>query len=185
LGGIALPLGPLLGGLLVDLGSWRAVFWLNLPIIVAALVPIIVHHPASPRLVPGSGDAAPETGRAESSHPARIRLAVACRVAARLNCCVIGALVLLPRRDQDVRGLSPVQAGLATLPALVPLPFFGARSGTISNRRGAWRTSALGLIVAGVGLGLMGLTVSGPSLWGLSLTLVVWAIGVGVLMPAI
>src|SRR5699024_1540012 len=55
LGGIALPLGPLLGGLLVDLGSWRAVFWLNLPIIVAALVPIIVHHPAAPRLVPGSG----------------------------------------------------------------------------------------------------------------------------------
>src|SRR5699024_11452752 len=47
LGGIALPLGPLLGGLLVDLGSWRAVFWLNLPIIVAALVPIIVHHPRS------------------------------------------------------------------------------------------------------------------------------------------
>src|SRR5699024_5480634 len=34
-------------------------------------------------------------------------------------------------------------------------------------------------------LGLMGLTVSGPSLWGLSLTLLVWAIGVGVLMPAI
>src|SRR5699024_3705571 len=85
LGGIALPLGPLLGGLLVDLGSWRAVFWLNLPIIVAALVPIIVHHPASPRLVPGSGDAARETGRSGSSHPSRIRLALACLVAGRLR----------------------------------------------------------------------------------------------------
>jgi DHA2 family methylenomycin A resistance protein-like MFS transporter len=185
LGGIALPLGPLLGGLLVDLGSWRAVFWLNLPIIVAALVPIIVHHPASPRLVPGSGDAARETGRSESSHPSRIRLALACLVAGLLNFCVLGTLFLLTQHFQDVRGLSPFQAGLATLPALVPLPFFGALSGTISNRLGVWRTSALGLIVAGVGLGLMGLTVPGPSLWGLSLTLVVWAIGVGVLMPAI
>src|SRR5690625_4815450 len=62
LGGIALPLGPLLGGLLVDLGSWWAVFWLNLPIIVAALVPIIVHHPASPRMIQCSGVAARETG---------------------------------------------------------------------------------------------------------------------------
>src|SRR5699024_12782254 len=78
LGGIALPLGPLVGGLLVDLGSWRAVFWLNLPIIVAALIPIIIHHPASPRLVPGHGDAARATARSESSHPSRIRLGLAC-----------------------------------------------------------------------------------------------------------
>ena len=39
--------------------------------------------------------------------------------------------------------------------------------------------------MGGVGLGLMGLTVSAPSLWALWTALVVWAIGVGVLMPAI
>src|SRR5699024_3427974 len=155
------------GGLLVDLGSWRAVFWLNLPIIVAALVPIIVHHPASPRLVPGSGDAARETGRSESSHPSRIRLALACLVAGLLNFCVLGTLLLLARHLHDSRGLIPCQAALATLRAAAPLPFLGALSVTISNRLGVWRTSALGLIVAGVGLGLMGLTVYGSSLWGL------------------
>ena len=184
-GGIALPIGPLLGGLLVDVGNWRAVFWLNLPVILLALIPIIVHY--SPSTVPGAGgsDAAGNAGPSEPSHPMRARFAIACLVAGLLNFCVLGSLFLLTQYFQDDRGLSPFQAGLATLPALLPLPFFGAVSARISSRLGVWKTSAAGLIVAGVGLGLMGLMVSGPRLWALSFALVVWAIGVGILMPAI
>ena len=185
LGGIALPLGPLLGGLLVDLGNWRAVFWLNLPIILVALVPIIVYSsPArAPRL--GSGGLVRGAGQVESSGSSRMRLLVACIVAGLMNFCVLGSLFLLTQFFQGDRGLSPFQAGLATLPALLPLPFVAALSGTVSNRFGVWKTSAMGLIVAGMGLGLMGLTVSGSGLWGLSIALVVWAIGVGILTPAI
>src|SRR5699024_815088 len=113
------------------------------------------------------------------------RLALACLVAGLLNFCVLGTLFLLTQHFQDVRGLSPFQAGLATLPALVPLPFFGALSGTISNRLGVRMTGALCIIVAGVGLGLMGRTVFGRSVWGLTLPVVVWSIGVRVLLPAI
>ncbi|WP_098729963.1 MFS transporter [Brevibacterium epidermidis] len=184
LGGIALPLGPVLGGLLVDVDNWRAVFWLNLPVILLALVPIVVHssRPTSPAPRDDQSSAA---GLSESSNPSRARLAIACIIAGLLNFCVLGSLFLLTQNFQDVRGLSPFQAGLATLPALLPLPFFGALSGTISNRLGVWMTSALGLIVSGLGLGLMGLTVSAESIWALSIALVVWAIGVGILMPAI
>ncbi|HET9185219.1 MAG TPA: MFS transporter [Solirubrobacterales bacterium] len=38
IGGSALVLGPVLGGLLVGPLGWRAVFWLNLPLVLAALV---------------------------------------------------------------------------------------------------------------------------------------------------
>lgn len=188
LGGIALPLGPLLGGLLVDLGSWRAVFWLNLPVILVALIPILVYSApvkAAPAGSGGSSNPADSSRPGASLESSRARLVTACIVAGLMNFCILGSLFLLTQFFQDDRGLSPFQAGLATLPALLPMPIFGALSGKVSNRLGVWKTSALGLIVAGVGLGLMGVTISGPGLWGLWSALFVWAIGVGLLTPAI
>jgi MFS transporter, DHA2 family, methylenomycin A resistance protein len=44
-GGAALPAGPFLGGLLAEAGGWRAVFWLNVPVIIAALVPVVRQAP--------------------------------------------------------------------------------------------------------------------------------------------
>jgi MFS transporter, DHA2 family, methylenomycin A resistance protein len=38
LGGSALVLGPILGGILVGPLGWRAIFWLNVPLVVAALI---------------------------------------------------------------------------------------------------------------------------------------------------
>ena len=35
--GISMALGPVVGGLLIELVSWRAVFWINLPICAAAI----------------------------------------------------------------------------------------------------------------------------------------------------
>jgi MFS transporter, DHA2 family, methylenomycin A resistance protein len=46
-GGAALPAGPFLGGVLAEAGGWRAVFWLNVPVIIAALVPVARQAPGA------------------------------------------------------------------------------------------------------------------------------------------
>jgi EmrB/QacA subfamily drug resistance transporter len=45
--GIAMALGPMLGGVLIELGDWRAVFWINLPICAAAIVLTAIFVPES------------------------------------------------------------------------------------------------------------------------------------------
>src|SRR5665811_1973772 len=52
---LGLALGPTLGGLLVDAYGWRSVFWVNVPVGVAAIVAGYVLLPRSRDLNPGRG----------------------------------------------------------------------------------------------------------------------------------
>lgn len=45
--GISMALGPIVGGFLIELISWRAVFWINLPICVAAIILTAIFVPES------------------------------------------------------------------------------------------------------------------------------------------
>lgn len=45
--GVSLGFGPLVGGLLVETIGWRAIFWVNVPIVVAALVLMTLFVPES------------------------------------------------------------------------------------------------------------------------------------------
>ena len=45
--GISMALGPIVGGLLIDWIGWRSVFWINLPICLAAIVLTAVFVPES------------------------------------------------------------------------------------------------------------------------------------------
>jgi EmrB/QacA subfamily drug resistance transporter len=45
--GISMALGPIVGGLLIELVGWRAVFWINLPICAAAIILTAIFVPES------------------------------------------------------------------------------------------------------------------------------------------
>ncbi|WP_262270306.1 MFS transporter [Microvirga yunnanensis] len=46
--GIAAALGPILGGWLIDVGPWQAIFWINVPVAALALWLCATHVPESP-----------------------------------------------------------------------------------------------------------------------------------------
>ncbi|MEU1982115.1 MFS transporter [Nocardia sp. NPDC019395] len=232
IGGAALPAGPVIGGVLVHVAGWRAVFWLGVPVIVLALVPVArlprphgdVRRDGSvdwagagllvvglaclvTAIVQGADPVWPTVLLAliaaclavafvvvegRTTHPlvrvpeqARGALVAACLVAGTMNLCVLGGLFLLTQLFQVVHGLDPLTAGLATLPAMLPLPLLGTLSGRLGSRIGVWRTSALGLLVSAAGFAGIAYCVDGAGYVTLLFFLALWGSGLGVLTPAI
>lgn len=232
IGGAALPAGPVIGGLSVQAGGWRAVFWLGVPVIALALIPV-ARLPRLRKDVSRAGDVdwagvallvagltcvvtaiiqGPDSGwtagllaaaaagiavafvavERRARHPllpvprgARRALAVACLVAGLMNLCALGGLFLLTQFFQDTHGLSPLLAGLATLPAMLPLPLLGGPAGQLSTRIGVWRTSALGLLTSAAGFAGIATSITGTSYIALLSFLALWGAGLGILTPAI
>jgi len=204
--GLALALGPILGGGLVDAFGWRSVFWINVPIVAAAIVCTALFVPQSraPRarrfdpvgqalmvLVLGSGVYAIiesaslgwtsplivgllavaglgvagiityEPRRADPLLELRLFRSVPFAAAiamALFALCGFGAFLFVTTQYlQDVRGLSPVVAGLCLLPVGLPVLVVSRISGRVVGDRGP----LLPLLVAGTALALGG----GVSLW--------------------
>jgi EmrB/QacA subfamily drug resistance transporter len=195
--GISMALGPIVGGALVSSVGWRAIFLINIPVGVAAIVLALRFIPESraprPRRVDPVGQLlvivllatltygiieAPSRGWSSAATLATFSASAV---------ALLGLLLYEPRREdplvdlrffrstpfsssitisvaafaafggflflntlylQEVRGLSPVQAGLATVPMALMTVVASPLSGRMVGRRGP----RLPLVISGVSM---------------------------------
>ncbi len=232
--GISMALGPVLGGLLVESVGWRGIFWVNIPVGLAAIVLTALFVPESRAERPRRPDpvgqvivvvalasltyAIIEGPRAGWSSPEIIGLFVLSALALAalavyeprrqdplldlrffrsvpfagatlLAVCVFGAmggfLFLNTIYLQDVRHLSPLQAGLYMVPMAAMTVVLSPLSGRIISVRGP----RLPVLVAGVAITagaamLTQLATGTPAGWLLAAYLV-FGIGEGLVNPPI
>lgn len=227
--GVSMAAGPLVGGALVSSAGWQSIFWVNVPIglaalaltwkfvpdskaakarkfdpagqllvitLLAGLVFTIIEGPSkgwtSP-LILASGAIAvfsllglmtAESRREEPLIELSFFRSVPFSGATIIAVCAFaslgGFLFLNTLYLQDVRGYSPLHAGLYTLPMALMTLVFAPISGRITGSRGP----RLSLIVAGIGfvvaaLMLTQLTADTSFAW-LALSYIVFGIGFGV-----
>lgn len=232
--GISFALGPVVGGTLVDAVDWRAIFFVNVPVVLVAMALTLRFIPESraprPRRFDPLGQLAivvmlaaltyaiieaPRRGWSSAATLATFALAAAALVALILQerrreepvidlrffssipfsaavaiaaaafACFGGFLFVNTLYLQEVRGLSPVEAGLATLPMAVMVIITSPLSGRILGRRG----SLVPLVIAGIGLTvgcamLIGLD-EGTSFAWLLCSYAVIGVGLGFVNPPI
>jgi len=164
--------GPPLGGWLASGPGWRWVFWINLPLALAALV-------AAVALMPAGRPEAQARPRSPFSVLRRRQVRYATAGGLLLGASSFGMLVYLPTYLQLVLGLSPSWAGVLMLALFGGLGILTVVAAQVVRRNGPVR----GLLVAGAlavagGLALLGTHASG-SLLGVVPALVLLGAGIG------
>lgn len=140
---LATALGPAVGGLVLAVASWRMIFWLNLPICVAALAGAL-------RLLP-------PVRRASADHafPVHRTSLVGSTLAGGLMTIVgNGSLTGMTLYLRESLDLAPLPAAAALLIGTIPFAALGPVSGRMMDRLGRRRTAGAGFGAGAIALAL-------------------------------
>src|ERR1039458_6628746 len=180
-GAIAGVLGPLVAGELLAIGSWRLIFLINIPLAAACVVLILVVVPRAQRREPGSRRVDSPRALLRSGRRAGLGLLgsfLAREAGAEDPMLPLG---LFRRRNfsagnietfsmyaglsilfffltlflQQIGGYTPLQSGLATLPATLVMFALSRRFGALADRYGPRLFMGAGPLVAAFGLVLL------------------------------
>jgi len=232
--GVAIAIGPIVGGLLLDHFWWGSVFLINVPLTGIGIAAIVALVPESRSPKPGRVDylgvllsiaglvlvvygiiqggdlgswghgdvLGPIAGglvalavfvwhEARTDHPSldvRLfrdpRLSSAAAAIALVFFAMGGVYFFISFYTQNVRGFTPLHAGLLTIPLAAGQLLFATRSAGLVRRYGAKAVCTSGLVVMSAALiGYHFLGLSSP-VWELELTFLIQGSGMGLVMPS-
>lgn len=152
---IGTALGPSLGGLLIDLAGWRAIFWLNLPLGAAALLLVRRYLPVDPARL----DAAPVRfdvlGMLGTFREPRRRASLLANVL--VSTVLMATMIVGPFYLSIALALDTRDVGLVMSVGPVVAALTGVPAGRWVDRFGAQRSATAGLL--GVTAGAVALAV--------------------------
>ncbi len=170
--GAGAALGPVVGGLAMGFGGWRAIFVLNVPIVALATVMLL--------RIPVQADSSTPV-HSRTDHVRGLRSPVflaACVIQAAANLGQYALLLVVPLILDD-RGWSHGSSGLALSSLTVGLVVLSPIGGRLGDRVGRrWPTSA-GIATVTAGLTLATVLLRQPSSTGLIMAMALVGIGMG------
>jgi MFS family permease len=170
--GAGAALGPLIGGLVLAVGGWPAVFFVNLPVVLAAL---LLQREGRTMV----GTAPTETESTESPASGRVVNPVFAGSFVAQAATTFGqyTLILVVPLLLDDRGWAPGAIGAAVSALTIGMVIMGPIGGRFGDRRGRRAPTAIGLVAACVALAVF--AVPGDAVHGGLLIAVLTLFGVG------
>ncbi len=186
---LAPALGPSIGGVLVDAFGWRSIFFLVVPLCLAAMVLVLRFVPARPSADPvGAAPAAQSLGGRSRWGLALFDSPVftmASLVSFIYGAALFGSTYLIPVYMLMGLGLSASTVGLIFLPAGLVLAVTIAGAGRLAARHPTRPLVMSGLGLLAASFSLMAAISAVSPLWLLALVVIIGRIGLGLILPSL
>ena len=178
--GVGAGLGPVIGGLVVAAFGWRAIFGVNLPVVLVVLY--VLHRRVAASAGPGHEEVPVPF---EGSDPLFNRVFGAAFATQALSTLAQYALLLAIPIVLDSRGWSAAGTGICLSFLTVGMVVMGPYGGRLGDRLGRRRPVVVGLCIALVAV--LGSAVGGDDVSSavLVITLLLFGLGLGVATPSV